>query len=281
MFEAVKPGDTVFVNDKVYVYDDSGEGNPVKGSPREVDLTKTDQFVDEDYWWQVQYNHRPNTYKIKAVFTPPQAEPIKTIFAMGAIDINARYLNIDGTIQSGVDNITLNIAQDFAPSRSTNFTDALGKTIKGIDYGPAGFATVDGFFDANSGTIVLDDIKPTAGVINLTGTIISTGNGALKVASGYASININNQSRYALAAGLIDASENRVGKITVTDSTTLKREVYTFKDGGYTQQQFQGTLVPPGIPGGVSSIRYDDRGLTGGRVADIAGSLIYQPEAGR
>ncbi len=284
--KTIKPGDTVLVKDakngdKVYVYDDNGKGNPVGGKERELDLTKTDQYADKDYWWQVQYNHRPNTYKITAVFTPPQAEPIKTIFAMGAIDINARYLNIDGTIQSGVDNITLNIAQDFAPSRSTNFTDALGKTLKGLDYGPAGFATVDGFFDANSGTIVLEDIKPTAGVINLTGTIISTGNGALKVASGYASININNQSRYALAAGLIDASENRVGKITVTDSTTLKREVYTFENGGYTQQQFQGTLVPPGIPGGVSSIRYDDRGLTGGRVADIAGSLIYQPEAGR
>jgi len=209
--KTIKPGDTVLVKDakngdKVYVYDDNGKGNPVGGKERELDLTKTDQYADKDYWWQVQYNHRPNTYKITAVFTPPQAEPIKTIFAMGAIDINARYLNIDGTIQSGVDNITLNIAQDFAPSRSTNFTDALGKTIKGLDYGPAGFATVDGFFDANSGTIVLDDIKPTAGIINLTGTIISTGNGALKVASGYASININNQSRYALAAGLIDAS---------------------------------------------------------------------------
>ena len=166
----IYPGDTVLVGEKVYVYDDSGEGNPIKGSAKEIDLTDVD-WEGSDSWWQVQYNHLPFSYSVKAVFTPPSKQPIKTIFAMGEINISARYLNIDGTIQSGVDNITLNISKDFAPSKSTNFTDALGNTVKGVDYGTQGLATVDGYFDANTGTIILDDIKPTAGVINLTGTM--------------------------------------------------------------------------------------------------------------
>ena len=150
--KTVYAGDTVLVGDKIYVYDDS-KGNPVEGKPREVDLSDTDQFVDKDYWWQVNYNYRGDNYAIKAVFTPPAKDAIKTIFAMGEINIVARYLNIDGTIQSGVDNITLNISKDFEPGHSTNFTDPLGNIVKGIDFGSSTHLTVDGYFDANTGTI--------------------------------------------------------------------------------------------------------------------------------
>jgi hypothetical protein len=219
----------------------------------------------EDYakskdWWQVDYNYKSDGYKISAEFVAPVKKSI--VFAMGAIDINARYLNINGTVQSGVDNIELTIGKDFAPEKSSNFTDSLGNTLKGVSYGAAGLSTVDGYFDANTGTIILDDIKPTGGVINLTGTIVSTGNGEIKVASGYASINIDNQSKYALATGVVDASENRIGKVTVTDSATLKREVFTFENGNFSQQQFQGTLTPATDPNGVSSIVYTDNGIT-------------------
>ena len=209
------------------------------------------------------------------------SEKKSLVFAMGAIDINARYLNINGTLQSGVDNIELTIADNFAPANSSNFTDALGKTLSGISYGTAGLSTVDGYFDANTGTIILDDIKPTGGVISLTGTIVSTGQGSIKVASGYASIKIDNKSKYALATGLIDASENRVGKVTITDSGTLKREVFTFENGNYRQEQFQGVLSVAPETAGLSSIVYTSRAVSSGQLAQPTAALNYQPELGR
>lgn len=214
------------------------------------------------------------------------------IFSMGAIDINARYLNLDGVIQSGVDNIELTIEESFNPGKSTNFTDAQGNLVAGLKMGGAGLASITGSFDAVSGTILLDDIKPIGGVINLTGTIVSTGYGvrkdasnnttvglgALKVASGYASVKIENKSAFALAAGVIDTSENRVGRVTITDTSTLKRQVYTFQNGGFTQEGFAGTLS---TTNGVSSITYSSTGKATGSQASLQAPLIYQPEPDR
>ncbi|MGI9210888.1 MAG: hypothetical protein ACR2HF_00260, partial [Methylococcaceae bacterium] len=184
------------------------------------------------------------------------ANPAKSIvFAMGAININARYINVDGLLQSGIDNIDLSFDADFNPGQSSNFTDASGNLLPGIQYGADGLQTVDGFFDADKKVIVLDSIKPEGGVINLTGTIVSTGNGRLRVASGYASVNITNKSSFDLALDDIVVDEDREGRITITDTDTLAKEVYTFKDGQITRDRKQGTLS---TDGGLNSIRYDN-----------------------
>ncbi|MBF0341894.1 MAG: hypothetical protein HQL95_13165, partial [Magnetococcales bacterium] len=210
------------------------------------------------------------------------------LFAMGAIDINARYLNIDGLVQSGVDNIELNISKDFAPTGTVNFTDDAGDIRPGISFGADGLITVDGAFDAKNKVIVLDPIKPTGGSINLTGTIVSTGNGALRVASGYASVHIHNESAFELAVDTIDVSENRTGTITITDSQTMLREVFTVQNGKFDRVMKQGTLVAKTEGGtAVSSINYVE--VPGSRqtginaVMNSAGytPIFYQPAPGR
>ncbi|MBM3376425.1 MAG: hypothetical protein FJY35_10075, partial [Betaproteobacteria bacterium] len=202
---------------------------------------------------------------------------------MGAIDINARYLNVNGTVQSGVDSIELTIDENFAPTSSVNFTDSSGKLRTGIRYGADGLASVDGYFNVDKGLIVLRPIKPTGGVINLTGTIVSTGNGHLKVASGYASVKIDNKSQYQLAIDTVDVSENRVGKITITDSETLRREVFTVANGKWSTEVRQGQAV---TSGGATSINYNTVvSTTTNREAKTTAAgysaLYYNPVAGR
>ena len=205
---------------------------------------------------------------------------------MGAININARYLNIDGLVQSGVDTIELNISPDFAPTGSVNFTNSAGDIRQGISFGAEDLVTVDGFFDADKGLIILEDIKPTGGSVSLTGTLVSTGNGQIKVASGYASVKINNQSRYELAVGKIDVSENRVGTVTLTDTPTMSREIFTVQNGQWSRVHQQGTLTVKQDGGNaISSIRYNTVETQSGIAADTRAQgylpLYYNPVAGR
>jgi hypothetical protein len=227
--------------------------------------------------------YNPGNYSLSASFKEARKS---IVFAMGAININARYLNIDGLVQSGVDTVELTISPDFAPTGSVNFTTSAGDIRQGISFGADNLVTVDGFFDADKGLIILEDIKPTGGVVNLTGTIVSTGNGQIKVASGYASVKINNQSRYELAVGTIDVSENRVGTITITDTPTLSREIFTVQNGWWTRVLQQGTLTLKTDGGNsISSIRYNTVETQTGIQADTRGQgylpLYYNPVAGR
>ncbi|MEN9773450.1 MAG: hypothetical protein RL322_520, partial [Pseudomonadota bacterium] len=197
------------------------------------------------------------------------------VFAMGEININARYLNVNGLIQSGVDSIDLTITEDFQPGTSGNFTDAQGNLLPGIVFGGDGFESVDGYFDADRGLILLDPIQPTAGVVNLTGQIVSTGAGRIRVASGYAAVNLVNRSEYKLAVDAIDVSENRVGRISITDSATLKRETFIVQDGRVDRRVFQGVLT---TDDGLSTITYtEDAGQARLGLDAATTTLDYQP----
>ncbi len=164
------------------------------------------------------------------------------IVTLGAVDINARFVNINGLIQSGVDTYEIFIDETFDPTESGNLTDSEGQPLDGVSFGPTGYQSVGAFFDKASGQIVIDDISPTAGRISISGAILSTGGGELRVASGYADVNLVNRSRFGLAVGEIDNSENRVGRVTLHDTQTLKREEIVFEDGVATRTVQQGVV---------------------------------------
>ncbi|QOV24150.1 beta strand repeat-containing protein [Anabaenopsis elenkinii] len=162
------------------------------------------------------------------------------ILAQGLISITARYLNVNGIIQSGVTTIELDIAPDFNPGNHiTNFTDDNGRTIRGISFGEDQ-VPVDGYFDPNQQAIILDDIIPKGGQITIAGQIFSTGNGQLRVANGYTNLDINNQSPYKLILNNIDTTTNRKGKITIIDTETLKKTEYTLDAEGIQTVNYQG-----------------------------------------
>jgi hypothetical protein len=67
-------------------------------------------------------------------------DPVRTgsmIFAMGTVDINARFLNLDGTIQSGIDRVDLAISENFDPAASAQFFDNGGQLLPGLPSAPS------------------------------------------------------------------------------------------------------------------------------------------------
>ena len=84
-------------------------------------------------------------------------------------------------------------------------------------------------------------------------------------------------------SGAIDVAENRVGRITITDTDNLRREIFTVSDGKFDREFQQGTLET--VPGGASSITYTRTKLESGLQADPNATgytpLFYQPELDR
>jgi hypothetical protein len=156
------------------------------------------------------------------------------VVAQGRIAITARYLNINGLVQSGVDAVTLKVDNTFQGTvTGSSLLDASGKPLTGISFGADG-APVKGYFDAQQQAIVVSDIAPQGGEITIAGDILSTGNGRLKVASGYASVDIDNQSAYGLILNRIDTTTFRKGRITIVDtakSPVTKTEYLVTQEG--------------------------------------------------
>ena len=98
------------------------------------------------------------------------------IVAQGRVALTARYLNINGLIQSGVQTLTLRVDESFAPVGTTSLLDTEGEPVAGISFGLGG-APIDGYFDAEQQTIVVDEIVAKGGEIVVAGQILSTGQG--------------------------------------------------------------------------------------------------------
>ncbi|MCA9135478.1 MAG: right-handed parallel beta-helix repeat-containing protein, partial [Planctomycetales bacterium] len=170
------------------------------------------------------------------------------ILAQGRITITARFLNVDGLIQSGVTTIEFDVASNFVPpAQTSNFTDDTGNVLPGISFGADG-VPIDGYWDAIRQAFVLDDIEPDGGQITIAGQLLSTGNGRLKVANGYTGVDINNQSPYDLILGNIDTTKDRKGKITVIDSGFLTKTEYEAIGGQIKETNFTGALNSGGTP---------------------------------
>ena len=148
--------------------------------------------------------------------------------AAGDININARVVNVNGTIRSGVQNYELEIGSQFSgwantyQAAGTNVTLDNNSTT-GIDFDPNdnGTQKFSARYDAHLDAIVISELTPQAGRVYITGTVISTGNGTIEVASGYASLDIDNNSDLDIILDGVDLSTNREGLIQITDISRL------------------------------------------------------------
>ncbi len=130
--------------------------------------------------------------------------------------INALYLNINGLIQSGVADWTATInesafaALESLRSKATNNRVQLVQTDART--GTLGYA-----WDFNSNSIVLDQVQVGGGYMELTGHILSTGNGQLKVLDGFSQIHINNNTSRLLELAGLDLGNGVEGTLRIND----------------------------------------------------------------
>ncbi|MBX2867971.1 MAG: hypothetical protein KTR18_04825 [Acidiferrobacterales bacterium] len=155
------------------------------------------------------------------------------VLAQGQVVITARFLNINGLIQSGVDSIELTIDSSFNPGRTENFTDSQGNQLSGLTFGDD--IPIDGAFTydpSGNSTITVENIITEGGKIILAGQVLSTGNGELRVANGFANVDIKNYTNFDLVLEGIDTTKDRIGKIIIIDSARLQKDEYVLSAAG-------------------------------------------------
>ncbi|MFO0942485.1 MAG: hypothetical protein U0930_17240 [Pirellulales bacterium] len=203
------------------------------------------------------------------------------VLAQGAISVTARYLNVNGLIQSGAETLTLNVAANFNPGHSTtSLTDAQNLPLPGISFGTPNDSIVDvpvsGYFDAANRSIIVNAIQPSGGRVTLVGELLSTGNGKIVAAYGHASVNINNQSNYRLVMNEVDTTANRVGEVILIDSNLETKTVFSHSASGTTKTHYKVNQAQPfltGSRGEVSGLNYQLIGTQSNLTA--AQSLFY------
>jgi Ca2+-binding RTX toxin-like protein len=229
--------------------------------------------------YRKQVFNQAGTSKLAEFAQNPFIGPIdpwdSAVLSQGRVAVTARYLNINGVIQSGVQTITLHVDESFAPAGTTSFLDDDGTPIAGISFG-TDRVPVDGYYDAQKQAIVVDEIVPKGGRIDLAGQILSTGNGMLRVAYGYTSVDIQNDSRYDLILNRIDTTTKRDGLITITDTARLQKVTYEVDGEQIKETVYQGTFSQ-GVPNVSSRIVYEEVSTEDHDLEEV---LQYQPRQG-
>ncbi|MDH5205300.1 MAG: hypothetical protein OEW36_06520, partial [Hylemonella sp.] len=177
-------------------------------------------------------------------------QPDAVILAQGTIGVTARYLNINGLIQSGAQTVTLTIDESFVPPADGQLIGSNGQPVAGVSFGTER-VPVKAHFDFAQNAIVVEDIVPEGGRVILAGQILSTGNGQVKAAYGHASVDIVNNSNYRLITNRIDTTKDRQGKITLIDTARLldgagndeTKFEFTFAQGQVVEKRYDGDLV--------------------------------------
>ncbi|MEN6412388.1 MAG: hypothetical protein ABFC84_06420, partial [Veillonellales bacterium] len=140
--------------------------------------------------------------------------------------LSARYLNINGTIQSGIPDwdVTLDtdlnaridsLKQQWIAAGKPSMSNSASLTSYRLSDG--GNGKILAYFNPETNQIVLDAVKVQGGYAELSGIILNTGGGNIKVLDGYGRINVTNNTGYDIVLNGMDTG-NIEGKVRITDT---------------------------------------------------------------
>ncbi len=158
--------------------------------------------------------------------------PTKSTVAANNVVISAQYLNINGTIQSGAASWAATIDD------SVNLANRISNGRAAYNRGGARYlqlSTTDartgrlGYsYDFLNERLVMDSVEVSGGYMELTGHILSTGNGQLNVLDGYSQVRITNNSSYQLSLNTIDIGMETHGTLRINDVRTSGNQQYVW-----------------------------------------------------
>ncbi len=138
------------------------------------------------------------------------------IFASKIVVI-ADVIDVDGVIQSGQTDYDLTLPQVQTDNDIAAILHSGATTPQLLVNESNSNFTV--YFDPISKQIQISSIKASGGDIELTGQIVNTANGQIIVQGGYADVNIDNQTNYALEVNTLDVSAPGMGTLLIDDTT--------------------------------------------------------------
>ena len=109
------------------------------------------------------------------------------------IFISADFINIDGLMQSGKDNYTLTLGAQAQADINAIIASGVGGPVKLVNESNSDFAL---YFDTATRRIEVEDLRVSGGQIQMTGHVVDTGNGQIKVLGAYGTVNIVNNTSF-------------------------------------------------------------------------------------
>lgn len=161
--------------------------------------------------------------------------------AQGNITIVASHINVNGSIESGVTDLSVEIKENGEGVIVETRSDGL---LSG---------DVESVISDRDRTVELRNIVTRGGSITLAGDIFNTSiesrdkpGGNIKVAHGYANVSVTNDSDYNLVINGIDTTRKNEGKITIIDTAKVnesnekenKKTVYSYDGEKITVTSF-------------------------------------------
>ena len=190
------------------------------------------------------------------------------IRSSGTVTINARVVDLNGRIYSGLQDTDIVIAPDFKvqlangkivtpeQARELYLQDHSNSTFR--LYGYEGIPLV---YDAENNRISLGNMIALPSGIDITGIIVNsdpTGKSGLYVASGGPDISIDNQSAYTLNIGTMALSAAPCSGIRLQNTGTGETTTYTQNEhGAWIQRVDKGGSVTTTELGNIDSTSYD------------------------
>ena len=203
--------------------------------------------------------------------------------AGGQVYINASDININGNIQSGFPEYTLNLTDgaernvetvrsNWLRNNSPKLTDSQvlnGGSAYRISEGGMVWSAekqcfvyvMEAFYRPDTDTVLVPGVGASGGRIYLTGRISSTGNGRVMCLDGAYDITVNSQVPHNIQLAGLEVNEVK-GQVVVADSASYERTVYTTDGAVKERMNDQGQYV---------------------KVGDIAGpgrNYEYRPQSG-
>lgn len=163
--------------------------------------------------------------------TTLQAPTRSTVVANNVV-ISAQYLNINGTIQSGAASWAATIDDSVSlANRISNGRAAYnrgGARYLQLSTTDARTGRLGYSYDFLNERLVMDSVEVSGGYMELTGHILSTGNGQLNVLDGYSQVRITNNSSYQLSLNTIDIGMETHGTLRINDVRTSGNQQYVW-----------------------------------------------------
>ena len=152
-----------------------------------------------------------------------------SLVADNNIFISGRYINLNGLVQSGTADYSLNIPnEDFELAGGLKASEALVDYNRNKTYNYNAsplykladkYGNINAYYNVETDQIELSDVRVEGGYVEIYGHILNTSknSGEIMVTDGYGRINVNNQSGKAIVVNNMSLSNRISGVIKITD----------------------------------------------------------------
>ena len=151
--------------------------------------------------------------------------------------LTARLLNINGIVQSGIENHELTLEEDMAVEGGGTLASRIGDGSSDVgwmtlldDSGDP--LSIEVQYDADTGRLIIDEVATRGGLIKITGHIISTEtDGNLRVMDGFGDISITNNTGWDIQVANLNTGEDKEIVVSGSDKRmTGKERLVTYED---------------------------------------------------